>query len=336
MPRPSQEAIQAAARLLGKAKRPLIVAGAGVTFAYANEPLFQLAELLAAPVLLGGKSHDVLPFDHPLVIVARGYAPDALQEFVESSDAVLVVGSKLGAQRTTLSVLGGGKLRTVRTNDGNLPLTSNMVHIDIDPAEIGHNYPAAVGIAADARLALEALLYELRDAPRVSEERADEVAQVKDALRNRTRRTYGEAVALLDGLREGLPRNGIVVADMTMLGYASAQYLPTYQPRTFIHPSELCAIGCGLPLALGAQLAAPDQPVVALCGDGGFLLNVGELATAVQEQLPVITVLFNDATYTAVKSDQHRRFGSRYIATDLQAPDYVALAQAFGVRGMRV
>ncbi len=335
LPRPSQEAIQAAARLLGKAKRPLIVAGAGVTFAYANEPLFQLAELLAAPVLLGGKSHDVLPFDHPLVIVARGYTPDALQEFVESSDAVLVVGSKLGAQRTTLSVLGGGKLRTVRTNDGNLPLTSNLVHIDIDPAEIGHNYPAAVGIAADARLALEALLYELRDAPRVSEDRADEIAQVKDTLRNRTRRTYGEAVALLDGLREGLPRNGIVVADMTMLGYASAQYLPTYQPRTFIHPSELCAIGCGLPLALGAQLAAPDQPVVALCGDGGFLLNVGELATAVQEQLPVITVLFNDATYTAVKSDQHRRFGSRYIATDLQAPDYVALAQAFGVRGMR-
>ena len=140
---------------------------------------------------------------------------------------------------------------------------------------------------------------------------------------------------MLDGLREGLPRNGIIVADMTMLGYASAQYLPVYEPRTFIHPSELCAIGCGLPLALGAQIAAPGQPVVALCGDGGFLLNVGELATAVQEQLPVVTVIFNDATYTAVKSDQHRRFGSRYIATDLIAPDYVALAQAFHAKGMR-
>ena len=154
-------------------------------------------------------------------------------------------------------------------------------------------------------------------------------------MRNRTWRTYGEAAFLLDGLREGLPRNGIIVADMTMLGYASAQYLPVYEPRTFIHPSELCAIGCGLPLALGAQIAAPGQPVVALCGDGGFLLNVGELATAVQEQLPVVTVIFNDATYTAVKSDQHRRFGSRYIATDLIAPDYVALAQAFHAKGMR-
>ena len=122
---------------------------------------------------------------------------------------------------------------------------------------------------------------------------------------------------------------------MTMLGYASAQYFPVYEPRTFVHPSELCAIGCGFPLALGAKLAAPSQPVVALCGDGGFLLNSGELATAVQEQLPVVTVLFNDATYTAVKSDQHRRFGSRYIATDLLAPDYVALAQAFHARGVR-
>jgi acetolactate synthase-1/2/3 large subunit len=122
---------------------------------------------------------------------------------------------------------------------------------------------------------------------------------------------------------------------MTMLGYASGQYLPVYQPRTFLHPSELCSIGCGLPLALGAQLAAPEQPVVALCGDGGFLLNASELATAVQEQLPVVTVIFNDATYTAVKSDQQHRFGGRYIATDLLAPDYVALARAFHARGVR-
>jgi thiamine pyrophosphate-dependent acetolactate synthase large subunit-like protein len=335
LPRPSHDEIQAAARLLGQARHPLIIAGAGVTFSGANDTLLQLAELLHAPVLLGGKSHDALPFDHPLIIVARGYAPDALQPFVESSDAVLVVGSKLGAQRTTLTVLESGKLRTIRTNDGNLPLSSNLVHIDIDPAEIGHNYPAAVGIVADARLALEALLDALREAPRVSEDRMEEVAEVRQTILNRVRRTYADAVTLLDELREGLPRNAIVVADMTMAGYASAQYLPTYKPRTFIHASELCAIGCGLPLALGAQLAAPDQPVVALCGDGGFLLNVGELATAVQEQLPVVTILFNDATYTAVKSDQRRRFGGRYIATDLQAPNYVALAQAFGVIGMQ-
>jgi thiamine pyrophosphate-dependent acetolactate synthase large subunit-like protein len=332
--RPSQAAILAAARLLSQAHRPLIVAGAGVTFAGANAQLARLAELLQAPVLLGGKSHDVLPGDHPLVIAARG-APRELLPLVESSDVALVVGSKLGAQRTGVSVLEGGKFKTLRTRDGGLPLPTQLIHIDIDPAEIGYNYPASVGIAADARLALEALLEALGDSVHPATSRLDEVARLKEALRARARRAYGEALSLLDGLREALPRDGITVADMTMPGYASAQYLPVYEPRTFIHPSELCSIGCGLPLALGAQIAAPGRVVVALCGDGGFLLNAGELATAVQEKLPVVVVIFNDETYTAVKSDQQRRFGGRYIATDLRAPDYVALARAFHARGVR-
>lgn len=331
----SRDSIQVAARLLREARSPLIVAGAGVTFAGANEQLLQLAELLQAPVLLGGKSHDVLPNDHSLVIAARGYSPRILQPLVETSDVVLAVGSKLGAQRTGTTVLEGGKLKTLRTRDISLPLSSQLIHIDIDPAEIGFNYPAEVGIAADARLALDALLAVLRGQSLSAVSRVEMVAEVKETLRKRVQQAYGEGVALLDGVREALPRDGIVVADMTMLGYASAQYLPVYRPRTFLHPSELCAIGCGLPLALGAQLAAPGQPVVALCGDGGFLLNAGELATAVQEKLPVVTVIFNDATYTAVKSDQQHRFGSRYIATDLLAPDYVALARAFHARAVR-
>lgn len=331
---PDQEAIQAAAHLLSQARRPLIVAGAGVTFAGANAQLARLAERIQAPVLLGGKSHDVLPGDHPLVIAARGYAPRELQPLVESADVALVVGSKLGAQRTGVTVLEGGKLKTVRTRDGALPLPAQLIHIDIDPAEIGHTYPASIGIAADARLALEALLAALNSAEPSAASRIDEVSRIKEALRARTRRAYGEAVSLLDGIREALPRDGITVADMTMLGYASAQYLPVYEPRTFIHPSELCSIGCGLPLALGAQVAAPGRAVVALCGDGGFLLNAGELATAVQEKLPVVIVIFNDGTYTAVKGDQQRRFGGRYIATDLLAPDYVALARAFHARGI--
>lgn len=334
--RPEQEDITDAARLLREAKHPLIVAGAGVTFAGANEELLRLAELLQAPVLLGGKSHDVLPSDHPLVIPARGYSPNVLQALVEGADVALVVGSKLGAQRTGTTVLEGGRLKTVRTSAGSLPLPAKLIHIDIDPAEIGHYYLASVGIASDARLALTALLSALSDYARPeTSARVDEVARIKEALRARVRRAYGESVDFLDGLREGLPRDGIVIADMTMLGYASAQYFPIYEPRTFVHPSELCSIGCGFPLALGAKLAAPNQPVVALCGDGGFLLNAGELATAVQEQIPLITVIFNDATYTAVKSDQQRRFGGRYIATDLLAPDYVALAQAFHIRGVR-
>lgn len=322
-PHPPAAAIDDAARLLDEARRPLIIAGAGVTFAEANALLAELAELLQAPVLLGSKSHDVLPTDNPLVIACGGHIPSELRALIARCDATLVVGSKLGAERT---------------GDEHLALPTPLIHVDIDPAEIARTYPASVGIVSDARLALSALLKALRDLSHAAEHRSaviEEVAQVNMALSNRTRRVFGESIALLEAVREGLPRNGIVVADMTMLGYASEQYFPVYEPRTYIHPSELCTIGCGLPLALGAKVAAPERPVVALCGDGGFLLNTGELATAAQERIPVVIVLFNDSAYTAVKSSQRRRFNERYIATDLLAPDYVALAQAFHLNAMR-
>ena len=172
----------------------------------------------------------------------------------------------------------------------------------------------------------------------IAPDRSSDIAQVRAALLCHTQQAHGEAFTMLEGLKAGLeafPPERVFVADMTLLGYACAQYLPNYQPRTFIHPAEFCTIGCGLPLAIGAQVAAPDQPVIAVCGDGGFLLNASELATAVQEKLPVIVIIFNDSTYSTVKKDQQRRFG-HYIATDLVAPDYVALAHAFHAHSLRV
>lgn len=318
--RPSTKDINSVASLLRESRRPLIVAGAGVTSAGANEQLARLAELLQAPVLLGSKSHDVLPTDHPLVVASTSYTlPKELYALVKESDAALVVGSKLGA---------------VRTGNGTLPLPAALAQIDIDPAEIGRNYPAAVGIVAGARLTLDSLLEALHDHPGEHPSRASEVALVREAAHKQTRRVFGPSIDMLDAVREATPREGVIVADMTMLGYASAEYLPIYEPRTYIHPTELCSIGCGLPIALGARAAAPERPVIALCGDGGFLLNVGELATAVQEKLDTVIVIFNDATYTAVKNRQQERFDGRYIATDLLAPDYVALARAFGAEGV--
>jgi thiamine pyrophosphate-dependent acetolactate synthase large subunit-like protein len=318
---PTAADIAAVVRLLRDAKRPLIVAGAGVTAAAANRQLARLAELLDAPVLLGAKSHDALPNDHPLALVTSSYAlPREIRTLVSDSDVVLVVGSKLGA---------------LRTDNGRLTFPSALIQVDIDPSEIGRNYPVAVGIVADARLVLDALLDALQDLPSDRPSRADEIALARAAVNRHVHRVFGESISMLDAVREGLPREGIVVADMTMLGYASAEYLPVYEPRTYIHSIELCSIGCGLPMALGAKVAAPHRPVVALCGDGGFLLNLGELATAVQEKIDVVAIVFNDATYTAVKLEQHQDFNRRYIATDLLAPDYVALARAFGVTGIK-
>ncbi len=322
---PEPMAIQQATALLKQAKRPFIVAGAGVTAAGANQQLIQLAEYLHAPVLLGSKSHDVLPTEHPLVLTTNDALPQALYDFTSSCDLVLVVGGKLGAERTA---------------NGQLPLPATLIHIDIDAGEIGHNYPASLGIVSDARLALEALFRNLQnglDTP-VSAISLSEIEQVRQALYEHTRSYHYEGFALLQGLQESLSALGqdtIIVADMTLLGYACAQFLPVYQPRTFIHPAEFCTIGCGLPLALGAKVAAPDRHVIALCGDGGFLLNASELATAVQERISVIAIIFNDSTFATVKKEQQRRFDGRYIATDLVAPDYLAIARGFHAHTMR-
>lgn len=321
MPAPTPEQIEELARLLSKARRPLIIAGHGVTAAGANEQVRRLAELLNAPALLGAKSRDALPNDHSLVLATSGYAiPHELRELVAASDVALVIGSKLGAERT-----GHGRLRPPAV----------IAQIDIDAAEIGRHYPVTLGIAADARVTLDALLDALQGHITGNEVRSEELARTRESLERHARRIFGQNLSYLDAVRTAVPRDGVIVADMTMLGYASSEYMPVYEPRTYIHPNELCTIGCGLPMALGAKVAAPNKPVIALCGDGGFLLNVGELAVAAQEEIAVVTVLFNDATYTAVKAEQRASYEQRYFATDLRAPDYVALARAFGVRGVR-
>ncbi len=321
LPEPSAAHIAAIVQYLRGARRPVIIVGNGITASGANAQLERLAELLDAPVILDSKSRDALSTTHPLVITTSGYPlARELRALLSEADVALVIDSRLGMERP---------------NQDKLRLPETMIQIDREPAEIGRLFPVTLGVVADARLTLDALLAALQDDPRDRPSRAGEVAQVKEALVARARQVYGESLAYLDAVRDATPQDGVIVADMTKLGYASLEYLPLYSPRTYIHPSELCTIGCGLPLALGAKAAAPTTPVIALCGDGGFLLNVGELATAVQEQLHVIVVVFNDATYTAVKAQQSRRYNRRYIATDLVPPDYVALARAFGLNATK-
>jgi acetolactate synthase-1/2/3 large subunit len=320
-PAPAPAKLAEAAALLREARRPVILAGAGVTFAGGNVELRRLAELLHAPVLLGSKSRDVLASDCPLVIATNGYSvPDEVCQVLEESDVALVVGSKLSVER-----MGWRRL----------PLPEATIHVDIDPSEIGRQYPVKIAVVADARLTLEGLGQALRDDAGAKDERRGEVARAREAVTAAARRSYGESLQYLDAVRAALPPDGVVVADMTMLGYASTEYFAVTEPRSYMHPSELCTIGCALPTAIGAAIAVGSRPVVAICGDGGFLLNTGEMASAVQEHIGVIALVFNDSTYSAVKYDQQERFDSRYFATDLAAPDYVALARAFGANGRR-
>ncbi len=319
---PNQGKIASIARMLREADRPLVVAGSGVTAAAANGALARLSERLQVPVLLGGKSRDVLPSSFPLGLAVSGYGlPEGVHDFVRRHDAALVIGSKLGDQRT---------------GHGRLPLPRSLAQIDIDPAELGLRYPATIKLEADARAAVDALLEQLADFRVERPGLLEEMEAARREVTTAARQGYGTDLDFLAAVRAALPSHGIVAADMTSLGYAAADVFPVNGPRTFIHASELCTIGCGLPLALGAKAADPERPVTALCGDGGFLLNPGELACAVQENLGVVVVLCNDATYTAVKHAQQERFAGRYMATDLRAPDYTMLARAFGADGVRV
>jgi thiamine pyrophosphate-dependent acetolactate synthase large subunit-like protein len=137
-------------------------------------------------------------------------------------------------------------------------------------------------------------------------------------------------------LHWALPRDAIVAADITQLSYMMMADFPTYVPRSLLHPAGFVAMGYGLPAALGAKIAFPDRTVVAIAGDGCFLMSGMELATAVQEKLPIVVVLVNDSSLTLIKSIQQRRYGGRYLGVDLQNPDFGAFARSFGVASWQV
>jgi acetolactate synthase-1/2/3 large subunit len=201
-----------------------------------------------------------------------------------------------------------------------------VAQIDVDAAELGRHYPLTLGVHADAAVALRELLRILSQRPRQpwAGPRAPREAWRLPGL------------DLLGPMRRVLPRDAIISADVTRLGYVMLADFPVYEPRTFLHPAGFVAMGYGLPAALGSKAAHPERCVVAVVGDGCFLMSAMELATAVQEKLPVIVVLVNDRSLTLIKAIQQRRFESRFLGVDLLNPDFGMLARAFGVRSWLV
>ena len=165
--------------------------------------------------------------------------------------------------------------------------------------------------------------------------RAAAVAGVRATVEAEARRRFPDSLALLEAIRSAAGRDAIVVADITTLGTLARRYLPVYEPRTFICPLGFGTLGSGYPLALGAKVGQPDRPVVAICGDGGFLFNAQELATAVEAGLDVVVILINDGGYGAIRDWQRRHAGGRFVGVDLHTPDFVALARSFGAEALR-
>ncbi len=300
-------------------ERIAIYCGGGAISSGASEAVFKLSELLNAPVLTSVMGKGTIPEGDPRSFGALWQPGNAIDELLREADCLIVVGAKLGVQET---------------EGFRFPLPPTVVRIDIDPAEMMLNIQPTVSVVGDATSAIIQLLDLLAtgenrwlgwDSTRIAETRQ---AAMESAFGS-NRRPY------IDALRTAIPAGGIITHDMTMMSYACWGLYPADLPRTFLFPFGYGTLGFAMPAAIGAKIGRPEAPVVAVCGDGGFQFSMEELGTAVQEGLSLPIVIFNDSTYSAVKDAQRRERGDRYLGVDLVNPDYVALAGAYGIPGVR-
>jgi len=313
---PNPAEIRRATDLLSNARRPVILAGGGAVTAGTAGNIVELAERLGAPVVMTTEGQGIIPIDHPLCACNFTlWTNPALAQ----ADVVLAVGSRLRASGDTrLSLRPDQKL----------------VQIDIDAGEIGRNHDVELGIAADAGVALKEIL-SLLPGHGTGEWQPGEIAELRAAIGERIEKAAPVQLSIIRSISGALPDDSIIVPDITNIGYWCDIAYPVTRPRTYIDSSYFATLGFAFPTALGAKVGNPDSVVVALCGDGGFPYAATELATAVQENIDVITVVFTDNAYGTVTGIQQRQFGGRYIGNTLHNPDYVKLAESFGASGIR-
>ena len=323
-PRPTPPAgdIERAVELLVSAKRPLIWAGGGVNLSDASEELREVAELLKAPVVTTPEGQGAFPRTHPLLMGSMYYSWGPGRDLVPHADVVLAVGTRFGGHRRDPAEM--------------LHPPQKLVNINVDETEFGKSYPVDVGIATDAKVALRHLAQALRGHTVQNTWGEDKLQDIKRRARERIREAAPEQLAVVEGLREAIPEEGIVVSGITSIGAWGTIAYPAIRPRTYITASYMGTLGFAFPTALGAKVGNPDAPVVALCGDGGFLYAVAELATAVQYGINVVAVVFNNRQYGSTKRDQDLHYGERVIGTELHNPDFPRLAESFGARGIKV
>ena len=204
------------------------------------------------------------------------------------------------------------------------------VRIDIDPSEM-RRYHAGCAVVADAKAGTSELFAAVRKIGYAKTSGRRAAIREASAAALKEIQKIQPQMAYLNILREVLPPNAIVTDELSQVGFASWYGFPVYEPRTFISSGYQGTLGSGFPTALGAKVAHPDRPVVAITGDGGFMFGVQELATAVQFNIGVVVLVFNNNSYGNVRRDQRERFDGRIVASDLVNPDFVKLAESFGV-----
>ena len=216
--------------------------------------------------------------------------------------------------------------------EGDLP---RIIHIDIDPEEIGRNLPTELGIVADAKTASGQLLSALRESGQASPSGAERIAKFRSNFASSMRSIAPVQARIIEDMRDALPDDAIVVSGVTNIGYWSNIFFEVRQQQTYITSGYFGTLGYAFPTALGAQVGRPDRKVVALCGDGGFMYSPQELSSALRHGINAVAVVFNNGAFGASEWDQTHRYGGNFIGTDLHNPDFVRLAESFGAVGMR-
>ncbi len=318
---PSADAIEAAVEALARSERPLIYAGGGVVSSGARDILVAVAEQLGAPVVTTGMGTGSIPADHDLACGVAWDVSADLAPLVAASDALLAIGTRFNQSMT---------------RSWTLPLPPVTIRIDVDAEEIRRNLTFDQLLVGDAKATL-GVLHESLGARGVDRRGVvdRQLAAAQAVYQDAHARRVGTTMPWLEAIRRAVPRDGIICADMTVFWADMLGSFPIYEPRTMLFPWGMGTLGFALPAAIGAKLAAPDRPVVALAGDGGVLFTATELATAVQQKLGIPLVVVNNHGYGMIKKQQIARYGEG-VAVDLEAPDFVVLADAFGAHGERV
>ena len=306
-----EDALVAAAKRLGAAKRPMIVCGGGAQGAAAE--ITELSAMLQAPVLGYRRGRGVLDSRDPLsVTLPLGH------ELWAQADVVLAVGTRLLMQLRQWGI------------DENLA----VIRVDADPKEPARLRNPEVALIGDAQPILRRLVdsigaYNIRRSAR-----SDEMHERQSVWTKRLSK-LGPQVGYLAAIRAELPEDGILVDEVTQVGFAARLAFPVYRPRSFLSPGYQDNLGWGFATALGVQDARRDVPVVAISGDGGFLYTANEMATAVRHRIPLTVVVFADGAFGNVSRIQQEQFGNRLIACDLSNPDFVRFAESFGAAAER-
>ena len=312
--------LEQAVEIILKSKNPVIWAGGGVHLSNSSKELLDLSEYLQIPVLTTPEGKGSISDEHYLSIGSpqgrsTGNSKDPLRDFFYTCDLILAIGTRFANAEPKKN--------------------QKVIQIDIDTKEIGRNHKNTLGLVGDAKKIIPKILKLVKFKKKTIDTKKSFFEKMRFERYDNPNNQVEPLSSYVKALRKGIPKDGILVTDMTTVAYYSRSYYQTYKTRSYFTSSYSGNLGSAFPTALGAKIATPDKVVVSISGDGGFLFNVQELATAVQYKINTISIIFNDQSYGNVKRDMKKMFNNKVLGADLINPDFIKLAESFGAVGMK-